>query len=645
MAEPYRALWSSVTVLPYLELSARYTEIDNVPGLGPNTAFGDLKDKAFDAKLLLFGEKKYWPQLAVGIQDFTGTQLFSTTYVVANKKLNALDVSIGYGKERIKGLFGGARYRPFKNRRFAFLLEYDANDYRTDPHSELSEVGNHRRKLGYGVEYTGDWYGAQLSMNSHTVGFNIYVGAPLMKKEFVPKIDEPESFTSLSEPGTVGKTSRSLVNLTDKLYLELVRRGFGRVIVNVSNHKVSVSLSHNRISLMSRAVGRAAKVVVNLVPKEIEEIVITYTLNDISVATYRITDPSRFAQEVARGVDASELIDLVAFDHYDPQSSTNKVENSDEGLYFDDPGKSRTLMDADQPDLSGDVQAYSPFRFKPFNMQFFFNDPSGVFHYDTFSLLDVHKNIGNSLFIDSSLRLTLIEDVSDVTQESNSLLPHVRTDIARYNSENNRLRLDRLILNKYLNIDRRLFARASAGYYESMFAGYGGQLLYIKDGGSWAFDLTLDQLKQRRPGDTFSLMDYSVISGFAGLHHRFSRYDITLSAKVGRFLAKDEGMRIEMKRRFRSGVEVGAWYTHTNGNDNTSPGRPGDPYQDHGVLMYVPLSSMLTRDTHESAFLSLSPWTRDVGQMVVSPGDLYQLIERPMGLGSRDQGFLTDFNH
>ena len=43
--------------------------------------------------------------------------------------------------------------------------------------------------------------------------------------------------------------------------------------------------------------------------------------------------------------------------------------------------------------------------------------------------------------------------------------------------------------------------------------------------------------------------------------------------------------------------------------------------------MTIPLSSMLTRDTQVAPRLSISPWTRDVGQMVVSPGDLYDILE------------------
>jgi hypothetical protein len=39
---------------------------------------------------------------------------------------------------------------------------------------------------------------------------------------------------------------------------------------------------------------------------------------------------------------------------------------------------------------------------------------------------------------------------------------------------------------------------------------------------------------------------------------------------------------------------------------------------------------MLTRDTQAFAGFAIAPWTRDVGQMVVSPGDLYSILERPV---------------
>ena len=68
---PYLPIWSSITLLPRLELSGRYTIIRGLSsGLGKG--FGDYKDKAFDVKALLLRQDEWLPSVAAGYQDFTG---------------------------------------------------------------------------------------------------------------------------------------------------------------------------------------------------------------------------------------------------------------------------------------------------------------------------------------------------------------------------------------------------------------------------------------------------------------------------------------------------------------------------------------------------------------------------------------------
>ena len=101
---PYLPIWSSLTVLPRLELSGRYTIIRGLDsGLGQG--FGDYKDKAFDAKAVLLKEGEWLPNIAAGYQDFTGTGVFSAKYGALSKRLGATDDTLGYGTDGIDGLF------------------------------------------------------------------------------------------------------------------------------------------------------------------------------------------------------------------------------------------------------------------------------------------------------------------------------------------------------------------------------------------------------------------------------------------------------------------------------------------------------------------------------------------------------------
>jgi len=124
----YLPIWSSITLLPRLELSGRYTIIRGLSsGLGKG--FGDYKDKAFDVKALLLREDEWLPSVAAGYQDFTGTGVFSAKYGTLSKRLGSTDYTLGYGTDGIDGLFGGVRHQVPWIRNLSLLVEYDANDY------------------------------------------------------------------------------------------------------------------------------------------------------------------------------------------------------------------------------------------------------------------------------------------------------------------------------------------------------------------------------------------------------------------------------------------------------------------------------------------------------------------------------------
>ncbi len=120
----------------------------------------------------------------------------------------------------------------------------------------------------------------------------------------------------------------------------------------------------------------------------------------------------------------------------------------------------------------------STFQLVPFNVGVFFNDPNGAARFDLFTTANYTRQIGTGRFLESSVRLSLYENVSNVSEESNSTLPHVRSDIAQYLQGGGRFKLSRLLVNQYLQPAERVYARLTAGIYEMMFAGTGGQVLY-----------------------------------------------------------------------------------------------------------------------------------------------------------------------
>src|SRR5260221_8578705 len=159
-----------------------------------------------------------------------------------------------------------------------------------------------------------------------------------------------------------------------------------------------------------------------------------------------------------------------------------------------------------------------------------------------------------------------------------------------------------------------------------MSGGVGGQWLYVERGTPWAFDVSVDAVRQRDFRDQFAFRDYQTVTALAAWHYKLP-YQSTFTVRTGRFLARDYGARFEIKRRFRIGMELGAWYTVTNAVDTgVNPGN----YRDKGVFVSIPFEALLPNDTRVVTGFSLAPWTRDPGQMVNSPVDLYNTLEKPV---------------
>jgi len=636
-AKPYASFWSSIAILPRLEMDLRYARImtGDIGAANPYwLGYGDYKDKVVGGKLILIEENRYFPSLAIGSNDIQGTRLFKAHYLAASKNFGALEVSIGVGNGRIDGVFAGARYAPDNWHGLALVTEYDANDYKKDLYSSLTGVDKRKKGAAIALEYRYGWLGSQISYRDGKAGINLYASIPFGAREFIPKLKEPPPDTAIVARPTIDQWN------TDHQYRQhligrLIDQDFKNVEVEIRGNVAQATLTNSRISLPSRAVGRAARSIILNSPRNVQEIRINYAVSDMPFATYTFTDTNKL-NDYFNGLESrKQLAPTVRVDYAEPQQSERKI-----GAQTDYVSSHLDNNEGDLVSFRSESARLDKFRVAP-GLGFYFNDPSGALRYETFVNASAVKQLSDGLFFNAAAQLTLWQDVSGVRQTSNSLLPHVRTDVADY-KKNGNFKLNQSVLNKYYHPLQRVYVRSSVGLYEEMFGGAGGQILYYPASGSWAFDLNVDALRQRDTSGWFSFRKYSTVTALATLHYRFQSTGVTVAIRAGRFLAKDNGARFELKRRFRSGFEVGAWYTRTNGNDITGPGTPSHPYFDKGVYMTIPLSSMLTRDTQATPRISISPWTRDVGQMVASPGDLYDMLE-PAYINMHDRDGLQYF--
>jgi len=645
---PYTSSWSSLALFSRLELGARYTSVAGVSAPAGAEGIDPSRDKVFDARFLLWPETDYLPALSIGSQDFLFARALEPEYLVASKRFGAFDLSLGYGRGSIAGTFWGLAYQPGWVEGLRLIYEYDAHDYRADFRALSREGSAPPGGSTYALNYQWGWLGFQASyQRGGHAGLNAHVSIPLMQRSFVAKRPEtPPSRRNLQAPDDLWEDP---VAARATLGAALRAQGYSNIQIVYHDGLLDIGIAHRRISLVGRAVGRAVRTALLLAPPDMRALRVTYfTLSDQALVSYRFDDLHGLRLFFEGERNYMQLLDGLTVRYADPAQARRlaaagaPLDDEEEDIVH--PVHWVPNEEGEAIALGGRDSQVNDLHLFPFNLGVFFNDTGGKPRYELFSLAKYRTRLARGLFFESSARLLLAENVSRESAASNSTLPHVRTDIDDYKRDT-RAKLNTLLVNRFFHFRPRLYGRLSLGYYEEMFAGSGGQVLYFSKSRPWALDLAVDWLRQRETGSGLGFRPYRTVTAIASLHYRVPRYGVTFTLRGGRFLARDTGLRYEFQRRFRSGVRIGGWYTMTDADDINPPGSPDSPYRDKGIFVSVPLGSMQATDSREVSRFAISPWTRDVGQMVDSPADLYGIVEDPLMFDWEQGHLLSDFHH
>jgi hypothetical protein len=164
-----------------------------------------------------------------------------------------------------------------------------------------------------------------------------------------------------------------------------------------------------------------------------------------------------------------------------------------------------------------------------------------------------------------------------------------------------------------------VFAKARAGYLESMFAGAGGEVLWRPEGARWALGADIYQVWQRDFDRLFGLQHYHQTTGHISLYYDSPWYGLNFELRAGQYLAGDRGFTLQITRRFSTGVEIGAFATKTN----VSAEQFGEGSFDKGLIIRIPLGWVAPIETQSQIGLDLRPVQRDGGQALLGDATLY----------------------
>lgn len=164
-------------------------------------------------------------------------------------------------------------------------------------------------------------------------------------------------------------------------------------------------------------------------------------------------------------------------------------------------------------------------------------------------------------------------------------------------------------------------AACRPGYFEHMYGGVSGEILWAPQTSRFAFGAELNWVQQREFERHFGFQDYDVLTGHASAYLRGNR-GMHYQVDAGRYLAGDWGATLTVEREFANGIRLGAFATFTDMDTKDF----GEGSFDKGITFDVPLSALTGKRGKQQVDVTFRPVLSDGGARVIVPGRLYNEI-------------------
>lgn len=637
-AQPY--LRGSILAYPFswLEASYQYTDINNQLYSDSFAFSGNqtYKDKGFDVKIRIFKETNSTPQLALGLRDIAGTGLFASEYFVASKQINNIDFTFGVGWGTLSaqgyknifsslfgdsfetrelrsgskggefsndayfsgpmGAFGGLEYRFPNLKGLRFKAEYDGIDYT----KEGFEPGvKQRSRYNFGFHYP---LSENLSIklgyvrgNTLNIGFS-FKGNFMKTDSFVRKRD-PKLIISNSE-----ETKEDISNDAESIYgftqnsLQISKFSVNEADLDLDSGVMRITYAQNTHADYARAAGRISSILDQIYPEEIKTLKLVnlnadMALNEITISRDKF---NRF-----ENIPVKDLI--LNKDTVKPAIRNRNSYEFQPPMTF--PFFDYELVPVIRSQLGG---------------------PDGFFFGDLRLGVDAEAIFGRGSNVQINSSIGVLDNYDNLKLASDSVLPHVRTDIVQYLKQSKDFSIERLQFNRFAGLGKETYAKFSVGLLEEMFGGIGGEILYRPFYKSYAIGAEAWFVKQRDYSMQFDFREYETVTGHLTFYYRNEPTKILFMLRGGKFLAKDSGLNFDISRVFDNGLRMGVFFSRTD----ISKDEFGEGSFDKGWYFHIPLESFFRVYRKGSTSFGLRPVTRDGAQILMHGFDLYGVTDQ-----------------
>ena len=588
---PNQTVTLSASPFDWLEASFFYTNITDRPYCYDFTSefcLQDFKDKGFNVKARL-KEQGVFPAVAIGLNDFAGTGLYSSEYIVGSYGINRTDFHFGIGF----GLLNGSDMR-FKN-----PLGYLSDNFYDRPDDFADKGGSFQPSRYFSGETASPFFGVSHALNNKLLLKAEYdssvrpglVPFRIPKNDFSFGIDylisNSFSIGASYERGDYASFKFVYKNNPVKTYQKSEyargdrREGDNRYTQLINNLEQN-GIGVKKLTKRANSIGLQLTQVVHPNLKVVEEI-IAQSARDAGIT-----------EEIKKDV---EIANLLAISEIDDDYRINS-----QTIYERKSGRK--------------VNTNTRLQFRPFlaSREEFFKGALMVEN-------DTELVLRENLFFNTNLKYSLWDNFDDLFLPPVDTFPaQVRSDVKQYLNKmaDGGILIGRAQLDFHVTPIKNHHLMMSAGIFADMFSGAGMEYLYFKPNTNYSFGIDVFKVRKRDYSWRFGHLDYENTVATANFYYRnYGSIPFDMRVSAGEYLAGDVGYTLELSRSFYNGVQFGVFATFTD----VTAEQFGEGSFDKGIFFNIPIYGNLISYTWR-------PLTKDPGAKLNRRHTLYSLLVR-----------------
>ena len=591
LGTPNQTITLSANPFNWLEASFFYTNVTDRPycyEFADVVCQQDFKDKGFNIKARL-KEQGVFPAVAIGLNDFAGTGIYSSEYIVGSYGINRTDFHFGIGF----GLLNGSDLR-FKNP-FGYL----SDNFYDRPELAANIGGDFQLSRYFSGETASPFFAVSHALNNKLLLKAEYdssvrpglVPFRIPENDFSFGVDylitDSFSIGVSYERGDYASFKFVYKNNPVKTYQKSeyatgdIRRGdnkYTQLINNLEENGIGVK----KLTRNANSIGLQLTQVIHPNLQVVEQI-IAQASRDAGIT-----------EDIKKDIEIANLLVISEIDDAYTKNAQTIYQRQSEKRF-----NTNTRL-----------------QFRPFlaSREEFFKGALLVEN-------DTEFVIRRNLFFNTNLKYSLADNFDDLYIPPVDIFPaQVRSDVKEYLNKikDGGILIGRAQLDYHLTPIENHHIMMSAGIFEDMFSGAGMEYLYFKPDTNYAFGIDIFKVRKRDYSWRFGHLDFENTLATANFYYRnYGTIPFDMRVSAGEYLAGDVGYTLELSRSFYNGVQFGVFATFTD----VTTEQFGEGSFDKGVFWNIPIYGNLINYTWR-------PLTKDPGAKLNRKNTLHDLLVR-----------------